>query len=183
MRRRAQEITLRPALHHAAGVHDGERVTGLRHHAEIVRDQHDGEAKPVAQIEQQTQHLGLHGDVERGGRLVRDQDLWPAGQCHRDHGALPHAAGELVRERADAACRVGDADLPQQLNGAIARIPGTRAFVKAHAFRDLITDTHDRVEVRVRVLEDHADLHPPHLAHVRLAGVRQVAAPELNRTG
>ena len=120
----------------------------------------------VAQIEQQAQHLRLHGDVERGGRLVRDQDLGPAGQRHRDHRALAHAAGEFVRIGADAARRIGDADLPQQLDGAVARVLGAGAFVKAHAFGDLVADAHDGIEVRARVLEDHADLDPAHLAHL-----------------
>ena len=34
-------------------------------------------AAPVAQIEQQAQDLRLHGDVERGGRLVGDQEFGP----------------------------------------------------------------------------------------------------------
>ena len=31
--------------------------------------------EPVAQVAQQVEDLGLHGDVERGGRLVGDQQL------------------------------------------------------------------------------------------------------------
>ena len=41
--------------------------------------------------------LRLDGDVERGGRLVGDQHLRIAGQRHGDHGALAHAAGQLMR--------------------------------------------------------------------------------------
>ena len=46
---------------------------------------------------EQRQHLGLHGDVEGGRRLVGDDELRAAGHGHGDHGALAHAAGELVR--------------------------------------------------------------------------------------
>ena len=53
-------------------------------------------ARP-ASSRQQVQDLGLHGDVEGGRRFVGDQQLAAAGQCHRDHHPLPHAAGELVR--------------------------------------------------------------------------------------
>ena len=41
--------------------------------------------------------LRLHRDVERGGRLVRDDQPRLAGQRERDHHALAHAARELVR--------------------------------------------------------------------------------------
>ena len=46
-------------------------------------------------------HLGedlrLDGDVERGGRLVGDQQQRPVQQRDRDGDALAQAAGELVR--------------------------------------------------------------------------------------
>ena len=41
--------------------------------------------------------LRLDRDVERGRRLVGDQQLRLAGQRHGDHHALAHAAGEAVR--------------------------------------------------------------------------------------
>ena len=46
---------------------------------------------------QQLEDLRLDRHVERGRRLVGDQELRLAGQRHRDHRALPHPAGELVR--------------------------------------------------------------------------------------
>ena len=56
-------------------------------------------AMPVSSrsIAQQLEDLRLDGDVERGGRLVGDEQLRLAGQRHRDHHALAHAARELVR--------------------------------------------------------------------------------------
>ena len=41
--------------------------------------------------------LLLHDDVERGRRLVHDQQVGPQGDRHGDDHALAHAAGELVR--------------------------------------------------------------------------------------
>ena len=46
--------------------------------------------------------LALHEHVERGGRLVHDHHLRLEGERHRDHDALAHAAGELVRVGAAA---------------------------------------------------------------------------------
>ena len=61
-----------------------------------------------------SQHLGLHGDVERGGRLVGDDQLRVARDRHRDHHALPQPAGQLVRVGPHPALRLGDADGGQQ---------------------------------------------------------------------
>ena len=49
------------------------------------------------QLLDQLEDLRLHRHVERGRRLVGDQQLRVADQRHRDHRALAHTAGELVR--------------------------------------------------------------------------------------
>ena len=67
--------------------------------------------RPLHQVED----LRLRRHVERGRRLVGDQQVRVADQRHRDHHALPHAAGELVRVVVDPALGVRDADLPQEL--------------------------------------------------------------------
>ena len=54
---------------------------------------------------QQVQDLRLDGDVERGGRLVGDQQLGVVGERHGDHHPLPLAAGELVRKGVEPAAR------------------------------------------------------------------------------
>ena len=55
------------------------------------------------------QDLRLHGDVERGGRLVGDQQVRLVGERHRDHDALALPAGELMRIAREPAFRVGNA--------------------------------------------------------------------------
>ena len=45
-------------------------------------------------------HLRLNGDVKRGSRLIRNKHARIVGNCHCDHDALAHTAGELMRERA-----------------------------------------------------------------------------------
>ena len=62
------------------------------------------------------EHLGLDRHVERGRRLVGDDHVGVVGDRHRDHHALAHAAGELVRERLDADLGVRDADQVEQLD-------------------------------------------------------------------
>ena len=58
---------------------------------------------------EQLEDLRLHRHVERRRRLVGDQQLGVVDERHRDHHALAHAAGELVRVGVDAPARVGDA--------------------------------------------------------------------------
>ena len=51
----------------------------------------------------QVENFGLGRDVERGRRLVGDQQGGIAGERHRDHRALAHAAGKLERIAVDRA--------------------------------------------------------------------------------
>ncbi len=85
------------------GVHDRDPVGEVADQGQVVRDQHHGEAEFVAQPHQQLDDLGLHRHVERGGRLVGDQQPRAAGERHRDEHALALAAGQLVRVAAQGA--------------------------------------------------------------------------------
>ena len=77
-----------------------------------------------SQLADQLQNLRLDRDVERGGRLVGDQELGRAGERHRDHDALALAAGELVRIIPDPLLR-GSAILTR-LSISIARSRASR---------------------------------------------------------
>ena len=98
-----------------ARVHDRDPVAHLGDDAEVVGDEDDRRAGLVAQVAHQVEDLRLDRHVERGRRLVGDEQLGLAGEGHRDHHPLGHAARHLVRERLEAALRVGDADHPEQL--------------------------------------------------------------------
>ena len=75
MARVGEHVCRRAILDDLAGIHDGHPVGDARDHAEVVRDQHHRDAELALQICQQPQDLRLDGDVERGGRLVGDQQL------------------------------------------------------------------------------------------------------------
>ena len=47
------------------------------------------------QLDEQVEDRRLHGDVERRGRLVADDELRVAGERARDRDALLQPAGEL----------------------------------------------------------------------------------------
>ena len=67
-------------------------------HAQVVGDEDVGELQLALQVAQEVQHLGLDRDVERGDRLVGDDQLRPQRQRPGDPDPLPLAAGEFVRE-------------------------------------------------------------------------------------
>ena len=53
--------------------------------------------------------------------LVGDQEVGVERQGHRDHRALPHAAGELVRVLPRPLLGLGDVHAAQHLHGAVER--------------------------------------------------------------
>ena len=125
--------------------------------------------------------LRLHHDVERRGRLVADDQLGVAGQRHGDHGALAHAARELVREVHDP---LGvDADEVEELPDAHHGLLLGEALVQLDGLGDLLAGLLDRVQRVHRPLEDDADLLPADLAHAVLGALGEVAAVEEDVAG
>ena len=101
-----EDLSRGSGLHDQALAHHGDPVGQVRHHAHVVGDQDDGAVQLVAQVAHQVQDFGLHRDVQGRGGLVGDQQFRVAGQRLRDHGALPLAAGELVRVGLEGLLRV-----------------------------------------------------------------------------
>ena len=106
-----------------AGVHHEHALRDFGDDAEVVRDQHERHAALALQLQQQREHLRLDRDVERGRRLVGDQQARVAGDRHREHHALAHAARELVREGVEAALRRPESRRPQQLRARARAAP------------------------------------------------------------
>src|SRR5688572_24246224 len=153
-------------LHDAARVHHGHAVRGFRDDTHVVRDQHDGGAVVAAQALQERDDLRLDRDVERGGRLVGDDEARVGAERKRDHDALAHTAGELVREVVDTPLRSGNSDLAEQLDGPLARIGGRERQVRLDRLDELASDREERIQRRERILEDRPDAPPAHLSHL-----------------
>ena len=164
-------------LDHLAGIHHHHALRGFRHHAHGMGDQHHRHAEALLHVLQQIEDLRLDGDVERGGGLVGDHQLGLAGQRHRDHDALAHAAGELVRIVVHAACALG---ICTSFSISTARASAALSVrpLAAQAFGDLLADGQHRIERGHRLLEDEADLVGADLVQL-VAGERyEVAALE-----
>ena len=80
----------------------------------------------AAQPREQVQDLILDRHVERGRRLVAEQQLRLGGERDCDHDALAQAARELVRVGPVAALGVGDADQANQLERALPGLCSAR---------------------------------------------------------
>ena len=98
------------------------------------------------------------------------------GEAHRQHHALAHAAGELMRERIHRALRRRRRPCAQQDDRAAARRRRGEAAMRRHRLDELPGDAQHRVQRRHRVLEHHGDLAPAHGANSFLVEMREVAA-------
>lgn len=98
MARRAQHFACRTFFDNSPSVHHRDTVSDLRHYAEIVRDEEQTKSQFATQAAEQFENLFLHGDVQRSGRLIRDEESRPRRQRYSDHRALPQAARKLMRK-------------------------------------------------------------------------------------
>ena len=144
-------------------------------------DHDNGHAQLVAQVVHQLQDLRLDRHVQRGGRLVSDQQLRLTGQCNGDHDALAHTAGQLVRVLLQAAVRLVDADQLQQLLSAGPGFLLGLFGVQQDDLDDLVADGVHRVQTRHRVLEDDGDLVAADLAELLLGHFVDLVAVEPHR--
>ena len=161
----------RTHLDDTAGIHHRHPVGGLGDHAHVVGDQHDAGAVLVAETAEQRGDLGLDRDIERGGRLVGDDQLRLGGERQRNDDPLAHPARELVRLMVDPLGRRRDADLGQQVDRTGTGRPAAQAEMQADGLDQLLSDREERVQRGQRILEDRADLAAAHLLH------RPVAEP------
>src|SRR5262245_50364748 len=156
MARVGVELLRRRDLDDLAQVHHCHARRDVLDDREIVRDEEIGEPELRLEILEQVHDLGLDRDVERGHRLVGDDELRIHREGPRDADALALAAGELVGIAAQVIGQ--EADRLEQLHHALlALLARRRQLVNDQRLADDRADGHTRVQGRVRVLED--DLH------------------------
>ena len=147
-----------PFLDDPARVHHHHPLGDVGDDTDVVGDQDDRGAVIALEALHQLEDLRLDRDVECRRRLVGDQERRVARERHRDHHALAHPAGELVRKVIGAALRIRDADLRQELDCSGVRSLCVHGLVCAQLLGDLPADGVDRRERRHRILKDHRDL-------------------------
>ena len=141
-----------------AQVHDGDAVGDVPDDGEVVRDEQIRQVELRLQLLEQVDDLRLDRDVERGDRLVGDDEVRVERERAGEADALALPARELVRVARGRVRREAD-DLEQLAH--TRRRPACRC-ARPCVHERLADDPADavaRVERRERVLEDH--LHPP----------------------
>ena len=161
-----------------AFLHHADLLRDLAHDAEVVGDEQKRHTEPFLDVLQKFDDLRLDGNVERGGRLVGDQQVGFVGERHGDHDALALPSGQLMRIAAEPALRVGNADLGEYLDRAGARGSAGKPAVQEQNLANLLIDGVQRIERGHRLLENDGDVVAAHAAHVALGEREQVAAVE-----
>ena len=140
----------------------------------------------VLQLAQQVEDLRLGRHVERGRRLVGDQQARIAGERHRDHRPLAQAADSW---KGYSSMRCSGRGMPTVRSSSIAARRAPRACatsrVQPDRLDDLVADRVDRAERGHRLLEDRGDLAAADRAHRRGRSGRarrgRPAAPSASR--
>ena len=83
MQRARENSLLRPLLDREAKIHHEHVVRDVTHDAEIVRDEEIRDTQIALQVGQKIEDLRLHRDVERGDRLVGDEQAAAAASSAR----------------------------------------------------------------------------------------------------
>jgi hypothetical protein len=153
------------ASNNAAQIHHRHVVGDLGDDADVMGDEDDGHAQLALELLEQVDDLGLGGDVERRGGLVGDQQARVAGEsAMRDHGALAHAARELVAHSDRWPIGRGWEFAPGQAARWRGRAPpcGRALQMQLQHLHDLRADGVHRRERAHRLLEDHRDIGAAH---------------------
>ena len=162
-----------------AQIHHGDAAADVLDHGKIVGDEQIGQMLLALQVHHQVDHLRADRDVERGDRLVGDDQLGVERERAGDADALALPAGELMREARHL--RGGKPDQLEQLGDALAA-SGLRQPVNLQRLADDVPRRHARIERGERILKDDLHLAPvrPQLA---LAQMRDVTAADLDGPG
>ncbi len=83
-------------FHHLAMSHDDNVIGEACHHAKVMADQQQCHVVLHHQFLQQVENARLHKHIERGSRLVGNQQLGFHGTGHGDDDALALATGQFV---------------------------------------------------------------------------------------
>ena len=98
MQRVAEQLARVRKLYNTSEIHDGDPVGQILHHRQVMGDENIGQSQLFLQFTliEQLEYLRLNGYIQRGDRLVADDQLRIDGECSRDTDALALSARKLV---------------------------------------------------------------------------------------
>ncbi|MNU85977.1 hypothetical protein D3C71_757310 [compost metagenome] len=145
-------------------------------------NEENGHAFLFLQQLDQFEDLRLDRYVKRRCRFIGNEQFRAASKRHRDHDALAHAAGHLVRIFFEAFGGGRNAHLVQQAARLFHRVRQRQAAMCNQHFGNLVADRQRRIEARHRLLKDHRDPVAANIAHFSLRQGCQLLALELHRS-
>ena len=173
----------RRPLDHAAGIHHRDFVGTAGNDTEVVGDDDHRHVPPALLARQEIEDLRLDRHVERGGRLVGDQEFRFARQRDRNRHPLPHAAGELMRILRQPLFGRGNADRGEQFDAALAGGGIVEFEMLLQRLDQLGADGQHRIERRHRILEHHRQRPAAQLAQFLRRKLQQVLPIEHHTAG
>ncbi|MPM31800.1 hypothetical protein SDC9_78357 [bioreactor metagenome] len=168
-------------FHHLPQIHHGDVVGNMLHHGQVVGDEEIGQVPLLLQIHHQVQNLGLNRHVQRGHRLVADDELWIQNQ--RPGGAHPLAAAAVQLVGIEVKGALGKA---HHVHGFpdlfLQRFLAFALLVNFQRLADDVSHGHSGVQGGIGVLKNN--LHVlPQLFQLGLRHVGDVLAVEHNFSG
>ena len=105
------------------------------------------------QFREEIQHLRLHRDIERGDRLVGDDEARMRSDRARNRNALPLSSGQFVRIAVEERAR--EIDAVEQFRHAIDDFRFRGESEVDERLGDLVAQSAERIERRKRILKHH----------------------------
>src|SRR5262245_14175229 len=174
MPRLRKNVPSRAAFDNLPSIHHRHPVTHLGDDPQVMSDEDEGYVGLALEVLKKAEILRLNGHVERGRRLVGQQQAWLAGDSDGPSHALAHTAAHLVGKGGDALLRSANTDLLQQLDDPRPYLPTAQAAMQPQGLGNLCPDRKGRVERHHWILEDHGNLRPTYLAHVLCALLEEI---------
>jgi hypothetical protein len=174
----SEHVFRRSEFHDFACVVHRDEICHGADDAEVVRDEDDRGAFLALEFFEESEDLGLKGDIQGGGGFIGDEDFGVAGEGDGGHHALALPSAELVGEFFGGTFGGGNLNLRQAFDRFFSRfLPGHMA-VEDQSLGNLVADAHDGVQAGEGVLEDNGDVFSSYLAHLLFAQFGQVCAVE-----
>ena len=158
MSRRAEQHFARGCLYQAPGAHNGDPVSNIIDHGQVVRNKQIGQPQVFLEILHKIEDLRLHRDIKRRDRFVAYQQFRFECQGAGDADALALSAGERVRIAVQVA-RI-ETDQRHQLLHHLGTVFLIADLMDNQWLRDDIKHRHPRVQRRERILEHELHLAP-----------------------
>ncbi len=178
MRGPAAEQRHRPSFHDFPSGHYGDPPSHPRHGWEVVGDEQQPCPALPCQPCEQRQDLRFGHRIQRGGRLVGNDERRVERQRHGYGHALPLPAGKLVRVMAPGGEAAWQLHLRERGDGMVARLGQRQAAMQLEHLRHLVQHRLHRVERGHRLLEDEADFRAAQAAQPGLRCGGEVLALE-----